>query len=194
MKPGIVLMGIGVALVMGVAGCSQKADNTPKDALVKAGNALFNGDKEAYLANVRDPQGTQAYTEAMLDTRKETRALIEAVRKALGDKVAKEFEGQDQPAMTAAATQADKLTFDVEGTVAVATTPDKKELRFILEGNHWKVDLSQSKPASAEATKQEKAKAQAFRKVTPQVGKPGFETKENIDKALMAEIRKAMGS
>lgn len=192
MKHGIALLGI--VLFLGVAGCSQKADNTPKDALVKAGNALFSGDKEVYLANVRIPQGTQAYTEAMLDTRKETRALIEAVRKALGDKVAKEFEGQDQPAMTVAATQADKLTFDQEGTVAVATTPDKKELRFILDGNHWKVDLSQSKPAPPEETKQEKVTAQAFRKVTPQVGKPGFETKESIEKALKAEIQKAMGS
>ena len=192
MRTGIVLL--GVVLLMGVAGCSQKADNTPKDALVKAGNALLNGEKEAFLANVRIPQGSQAHTEAMLDARKETRALIEAVRKALGDKVAKEFEGQDQPAMTVAATQADKLTFDEEGTVAVATTPDKKEYRFIREGNHWKVDLSQGKPLPPEATKQEKATAQAFRKVIPQVGKPGFETKDTIDKALMAEIQKAMGS
>jgi hypothetical protein len=192
MRPGIVLL--GVVLFMGVTGCSQKADNTPKDALVKAGNALLNGDKDAYLANVRIPQGSQADTEAMLDARKATRSLIEAVRKALGDKVAKDFEGQDQPAMAVAAAQVDKLTFDEEGTVAVATTPDKKEFRFIMDGKHWKVDLSQSKPPSPEATKREKATAQAFRKITPQVGKPGFETKEIIDKALMAEIQKAMGS
>jgi len=195
MRPG--LLRTGAALVIGLAlavvGCGQKADNTPKDALIKAGDALFKGDKEAFLANHKDRQGGQAYTEAMLETRRETRALIEAVRKALGDKVAKEFEDQDQPSLAAVAKQADKLNFMEEGTVAIATTPDKKEIRFLMEGNHWKVDDSQLKPVPPEAMKEEKTTAEALRKVRPQIGKPGFETKENIEKALVAEMQKAMG-
>jgi hypothetical protein len=190
MRAGVLL---GIALAAAVVGCGgQKADNTPKDALVKAGDALLKGDKDAYLANVKLRQGDQAFTEAMLETRRQTRALIEAMRKALGDKVAKEFEDQDQPVMAAMAKQADTLKFIEEGNVAEGTTPDKREIRFIMEGNHWRVDMSQLKPASPEAMKEEKVTAQALRKVLPQIGKPGFETKEDIEKALMAEMRKAL--
>jgi len=173
-------------VIVVTAGCGSKKAKTPKEAVVNLTEAIEDGNKGLFMANVHCDDKELA--EAMFDGMVAMRSFTEKFEKEYGKDKAGEFSKMRQPS---AEEVAEKVKIEEKGDKATARMPDEGPMNLIKQEGYWKVDMSElaKQDQSGQMKEMMKRMATAAKKAEDKVGKDEYKDKPGkIISELMTEV------
>lgn len=188
----VIVAGICVLLF---AGCSKKA-STPKEALKNMGEALREGDKDAFVACFDANEDQKKMLGAMCEFVDVTVKFEEAMIKAYGKDAVK--GGKKSPLDEFKDDKwLDEVEIKIDGDKAIATKKDeKKPLNLVKKDGAWLISAGDMIPPDEmkdmdKALKMIGVMMKAVKDATGNIGKEGY-TAERINQEIGAAMMKAI--